>query len=152
EKQREREEKRSDAAERAEDRKRKSEQDAIDKAAQAKEKTKGKALADIAKLPVGQHEMKLVQLATKLDLELPELREEFAELLAEQKDSTEPPLWDVEPWPEPVSTAELLPALVNKYAKHIAAEPHEILTLALWAMMTWVYQDAARHSTFLVLT
>jgi hypothetical protein len=152
EKQREREEKQRTAAERADERKRKSEQETIDKAAQAKEKAKQKALADIAKLPVAQHEIRLAQLATKLDLELPELCEEFAELIAEDKDSSEPSLWDVEPWLQPVSTAELLAALVSKYAKHIAAEPHEILTLALWAMMTWVYQDAARHSTFLLLT
>ena len=30
-----------------------------------------KALADIAKLPVAQHQTKLVQIATKLDLDLP---------------------------------------------------------------------------------
>ena len=35
----------------------------------------------IAQLPSGQHETKLVGLVTKLDLDLPELREEFAELV-----------------------------------------------------------------------
>ena len=145
EKQRQRNEKKRVAADRTEERKRKAEQEAIDKAAKEKGKTKAKALADIAKLPVAQTETKLVQLATKLDLDL-------AELIEEDKGSSEPSLWDVEPWSEPVSTAELLSALVSKYAKHIAAELHEIITLALWAMITWVYQDVARHSTFLVLT
>jgi hypothetical protein len=147
-----RKEKKRVAAERAEQKKRDDEQKQIDKAAKDKEKTKAKALADIAKLPMAQYETKLVQLATKLDLDLPALRAELAALIEEDKEASEPSLWDVEPWPQPVSTAEVLSALVDKYAKHIAAELYEIVTLALWAMMTWVYQDAARHSTFLVLT
>jgi Protein of unknown function (DUF3631) len=140
---------RTEAAERA---KRKAEQDAIDKAEKEKQKAKAKALADIAKLPVVQQEMKLIALATQLNLDLSELREEFAELIKEDKKSSEPSLWDVEPWAQPVSTAAVLSALVGKFNKHIAAEPHEIITFALWAMSTWVYQETARHSTFLVLT
>jgi putative DNA primase/helicase len=152
EKQREREEKRNAAAERAEDRKRKSEQEAIDKAAKEKEKAKAKALADIAKLPVAQHETKLVQLATKLDLDLTELRAEFAELIAEDKESSEPALWDVEPAALPVSAAELLSALVSKIIKHVAVQPYEALVIALWVLMAWVHDVAATHSVFLVST
>jgi flagellar biosynthesis GTPase FlhF len=145
------EEKKRLASERTEERRRKAEQEAIEKAAQAKEKAKQKALADIAKLPVAQHQTKLVQLATKLDLDLYQLRDEFSELIDEGKETSEP-LWAVELWPEPVPTVVVLSELVAKISKHVAAEPHEILVIALWAMMTWVHQDAARHSAFLVIT
>jgi hypothetical protein len=56
--------------------KEKREQAAIEKAAKQKVKEKSKALAQIAQLPSSQHETKLVELATKLDLDLPELRED----------------------------------------------------------------------------
>ena len=117
----------------------------------SKEKAKQKALADIAKLPVAQHQTKLVQLATKLDLDLYQLRDKLSELIDEGKETSEP-LWAVELWPEPVPTVVVLSELVAKISKHVAAEPHEILVIALWAMMTWVHQDAARHSAFLVIT
>jgi hypothetical protein len=152
ERQRERDEKQRVADERSEDRARKADQEAVNKAAKEKEKAKTKALAEITKLPVAQHEIKLVQLATKLDLDLSELRAEFAELIKEEKESSEPSLWDVEPWSEPVTTAEVLSELNAKYVKHIDTEPHVILTFALWAMASWVYQDVARHSAFLLLT
>jgi hypothetical protein len=127
-------------------------QEAINKAAKEKQKAKEKGLADIAKLPQAKQDTKVEQLAEKLDLDLPALRDEFVELTKADKEASEFSLWDVMPWSQPVTTAELLSALVNKYSKHIAAEMHEIMVLALWAMMTWVYQEAARHSAFLVLT
>lgn len=128
------------------------EQRRIDKAAEQKAKEKAKALAQIARLPSGQHEAKLSDLARKLHLELHELREEFASLIETERDEETPSLWDVEPWPDPVTTVELLQALIAKINKHVALHPHEPLVIALWTLMSWVHEVAATHSPFLVGT
>jgi hypothetical protein len=61
--------------------------------------------------------------------------------------------WDeIEPWAEPVATAALLQELVDKIGSHVAAQPHEILVIALWVMMSWVHEVAATHSAYLVVT
>jgi hypothetical protein len=60
--------------------------------------------------------------------------------------------WHVEPWPEPVITAALLPELIDKISNHIVARPHEVLAVALWVMMSWLHEIAATHSAYLVAT
>ena len=61
--------------------------------------------------------------------------------------------WDeIEPWGEPVATAALLQELIDKIGSHVVAQPHEILVIALWVMMSWVHEVAATHSAYLVVT
>ena len=61
--------------------------------------------------------------------------------------------WDeIEPWAEPVATATLLQGLIDKIGSHVVAQPHEILAIALWLMMSWVHEVAATHSANLVVT
>lgn len=58
--------------------------------------------------------------------------------------------WYVEPWPEPVAMATLLPELVAKISKYVMARPHELLTMALWVVVAWIHETAAIHSPYLV--
>ena len=138
-----------------EERKRKAERKAIAAAAEKKQKAKAKALAEIAKLPTAEHDAKVVELAGRLDLDLSALREEFAEMVmveAGRDGGSSPAHWRVEPWAEPVTTADLLVELVGKISKHVAVHPHEALVIALWTLMSWVHEVAATHSVFLVGT
>jgi hypothetical protein len=151
--QEERAEKQRRSAERDESRKREKEQRDIEKAAERKAKEKDKAFADIAKLPSDHHEAKLSELARRLDEDLVALRDEFSEY-GDTIDETAMPsaTWHTEPWPDPVATAELLRDLIAKIDQHFAARPHEILTIALWTMMSWAHEVAATHSAFLIAT
>ena len=89
------------------------EQQRIDDAAKKKAKEKSKAFADIIKLPSDQHETKLAELGKKLDEDVASLSEEFAEYCSAEAPSSSGAVpiseWgDLEPWPEPVTTAMVL--------------------------------------------
>jgi hypothetical protein len=140
--------------EKAEQQQRQRDQQQIVKDADRKAKDKQNAFATIVKLPSPQHKVKLVELAKRLDEDLATLREEFSELIEVERAAmpTVPTGWSVEPWDDPVTTAALLQALVDKLSKHIAARPDELLAIALWIMLTWVHEIAASYSPYLVLT
>jgi hypothetical protein len=131
---------------------RRAEQIASDKEAKAKADTRAKGLQEIAKLPLALHDAKIEELAGKLGCGRCELRDEL-EVLVGSRDaySSEPQLWHVEPWEEPVTTAKLLPAVIAKVAKHIDMESDDSLTYTLWALFRWVH-DIATHSPLLVFS
>ena len=137
---------------REEQHKREREQRRLEKDAERKRKEKNNAFATLIKLPSNQHEAKLAALATQLGEDLPALRDEFSEFVAES--IVTPPVtdWHVEPWPQPVATAALLQELIIKIRKHIVARPHEVLAIALWVTLAWVHEVTATHSPYLVAT
>jgi putative DNA primase/helicase len=45
----------------------------------------------------------------------------------------------------------LLQEVINKVDKHLAARSHEVLAIALWVAMAWIY-EVATHSAYLVAT
>ena len=57
--------------------------------------------------------------------------------------------WTVEPWPEPVATADLLDELMVTYRRYIILPAHGAETMALWALHAWAH-DAATVSSLLV--
>src|SRR5271168_2399001 len=108
-------EKQRTTTERDQNREREREQARIDKEAERKGKEKSKAFAVILKLPNGQHEAKLADLAKRLGEDLAALRVEFDDYAETEGDTGATPSdWDVEPWAEPVATAELLQDLITK--------------------------------------
>jgi putative DNA primase/helicase len=139
---------------RQEGRDRQREQQRIEDAAKAKAKEKGKAFADIIKLPSEEHEAKLVELAQKLDADVETLRAEFGEYSAASPDSSAGPVseLEVEPWAEPVPTTVALEELIARINLHIKAKPHEVLAIALWLMMAWVHEEVTNYSVYLVAT
>jgi hypothetical protein len=61
------------------------------------------------------------------------------------------PHWVVEPWPEPVETAELLKTVTEQITKYVATLGNRAIVLALWVMFTYVH-DLATHSPLLLVT
>lgn len=151
--QEERVERQRRSAEREEGRKQEKEQRRIEKDAERKAKEKGKAFADIAKLPSDRCEAELDKRAERFDEDPAALRDEFSEFADSTIDTTSTPsaIWDVEPWSEPVVTAALLRDLIDKIDQHFATRPYEVLTIALWVMMAWVH-EIATYSTILAAT
>jgi putative DNA primase/helicase len=147
EKQRVREEQQKAVAERKEAQKRERDQKQIEKDAERKAKEKTKASAILIKLPSDQR--KFDELAKRFDEDPASLRTEFDEF-AETERSTMPSAeWYVEPWPEPVTAAELLQELIVKISRHAVVRFYEVLVTSLWIMMAWVHEVAARYSVFL---
>src|SRR5262249_8212490 len=81
------------------------EQERANKEAARKQKEKSRALAAIIKLPKGEREAKLRELAKKLDENIELLRDELVLLVGDAEEKIES--GEVEPWPEPVDTREL---------------------------------------------
>ena len=134
------------------ERDRQREQQRIGDAAEKKAKQKAKALADIVKLPSAEQEGKIAELARKLEEDVAALSAEFAEYAEAETSSSTVSEWDDEPWPEPVATAVMLEELIARINRHIKAKPHQVLCIALWAMMAWVHEVAAHYSVYLVAT
>src|SRR5262249_13368024 len=107
-------------------------------AAAKKAKTKAKTFADIAKLPVGQQDSQIAELAKQLDEDPDILAAEFAEYRGgETEVEIKISDWEVEPWPEPIATAVVLEELIATINRHIVAKRHEVLAIALWFMFAW---------------
>ena len=145
-------EKQRNAARREEERRREREQRRIKKDTERKSKEKNRAFLSLIELPSGQHEAKLAGLAKRVGEELSALRDEFSEFVAESTVTSTVTEWRVDPWPKPVATTALLQELVNKIRKHIVAQPHEVLAIALWVLMAWIHEVAASHSPYLLAT
>ena len=60
-----------------------------------------------------------------------------------------PDRWNVEPWPEPVPTADLLNSLRDTFNAYVVLPEHGAATMALWTLHTWAI-DAAYFSPFLL--
>lgn len=59
--------------------------------------------------------------------------------------------WRLEPWEEPVLTADLLDALRETYKAYAVLQDHGAATMALWVLHAWAI-DAAYVSPFLMFT
>jgi putative DNA primase/helicase len=120
-----------------------------------KAKAKSKAFADIIELPVDQQDAKIAALATELGEDAAALATEFAEYrAAETVTETKAyllPDWAIDPWTDPVTTAEVLGELIDRINRHIIAKPHQVLVIALWIMFAWT-REIAVHAPNLVAT
>jgi hypothetical protein len=79
-----------------------------------------------------------------LDAEVMRVRAESAE---------EVPLydhWNVEPWPKPVDTDDLLLAIQDEITRYVATLGDRAIVPALWVMFTWIHKHA-RHSPMLLV-
>jgi putative DNA primase/helicase len=79
-------------------------------------------------------------------------RAELDKIVAEARSdppSEEPAHWQVEPWPEPVATADLLADLTKIYSRHLILPDHGATVMALWALHAWAI--AAFHCSPLLM-
>ena len=56
--------------------------------------------------------------------------------------------WNVELWPDPVETQDLLQKISAKIRKYIVLRPEAVIATALWTMMSWAHEGAT-HSPIL---
>jgi hypothetical protein len=141
-------EKKRVAARREQEREQRREQERIEKEGERKRKEKEKAFNELSKLPSQQHEVRLNELAKRLDEDLPAIREEFSEFLSVERSFTSIDSWHVELWPEPVATEALLQEIIAKVRKYIVMRPEPVVAAALWTTMSWIH-EIATHSPIL---
>ena len=139
------------AEKKAELEKRKAEREA-EKEAARKAKEKKKSFNNLLKLPVDHQEKELQRLAEQLGMDLPALRQEFKKSVGIADGFSMASSDSVEPWPEPVNTAELLQDIEAKLAKYVVLLPHHRTAPPLWAAHAWVHNEIATHSPILMAT
>ncbi len=61
------------------------------------------------------------------------------------------PHWQVEPWHDPVPTAQLLDAILARIRRHVVMSSEGVIAAALWITITWVH-DKLTHSPILMVT
>jgi hypothetical protein len=123
------------------ERKAERERQRIEKELERKEKERAKALNNLLKLPVAQHEKGLERIAAQLGEDVGALREELDELIGlECGDAFTSE--KTEPWPEPVDAATVLDECADKFSRYVVWQPHQLSTATLWAGHAWLYEHA----------
>jgi putative DNA primase/helicase len=112
------------------------------------EREKEKALAAILKLPTGEHEAKLAELAKRLGEDIELLRDEFS-LIVDSEEKAK--IGETELWPEPVNLSELLTELQMQIARYIVIhEESAAVATVLWVCFAWSH-EAVTYSPILVV-
>jgi hypothetical protein len=108
----------------------------------------------LAALPVSVYESQRVSAAKRLGWRTSILDDLVTSARPRSKeDDSEAalPHWQIEPWKDEVSTAELLDAIVRVFNQYIILPKHAAEAIALWILHAWVF-DAWYISPFLLLT
>jgi putative DNA primase/helicase len=129
-------------------RQQKREQERADKEAERWEREKEKALAAILKLPKGEHEARLTELAKRLGENIELLRDEYSLIVGSEEKAK---IGETEPWPEPVNLQELLTELQMQIGRYIIIhEEAAAVAIVLWTCFAWCH-EAATYSPILVV-
>ena len=129
-------------------REQKREQERIDKRAEHKRKEKEKAFESLISLPSEQQEIRLGELAKRLDEDVAVIRDHFTAFVGMQSWTASTNSWNVELWPDPVETQALLQKISAKIRKYIVLRPEAVIATALWTMTAWAHEGAT-HSPIL---
>src|SRR5262249_55749119 len=125
------------------------EQERAHKETVRKQKEKDRALAAIIKLPKGEREAKLGELAKKLDEDVELLRDELILLVGDEEEKIE--RGEVEPWLEPVDTRALLSELETQFRRYIIVHREPVaVAITLWICFAWCH-EIATYSPILVI-
>jgi putative DNA primase/helicase len=125
------------------------------KEAERKQRAREKEFKAIAKMPRATAETRLADMAKREDVDEETLVTEFAKATSGAGAASIPSgsesFWEVEPWPEPVTTADLLDGIEAKVRKHVALRPQQVTAVSLWTAYDWLH-DRWNYSTFLFPT
>ncbi len=77
--------------------------------------------------------------ATRIGITVAALDKIVAEARSEGR-SEEPAHWQVERWPQPVATADLLTDLSQIYSRHVILPEHGAPAMALWTLHAWAIE------------
>ena len=106
----------------------------------------------LAKLPSASRVKVIKAISKALSLSTREVREllrDFERRQNPQKENEET-FWEVEPHPEPVLLQQVLDDLCEYIRAYVVLEPEAVLILALWLVMTWVFDKFMRLPILLV--
>jgi hypothetical protein len=125
------------------------EQERANKEVARKQKEKNRAFAAIIKLPKGEREAKLRELAKKLDEDVELLRDELIRLVGDAEEKIKS--GEVEPWLEPVDTRVLLSELETQFRRYIIVHREPVaIAITLWICFAWCH-EIATYSPILVI-
>jgi hypothetical protein len=125
------------------------EEERANKEAVRKQKEKDRAFEALIKLPSVEHEVRLVELAKRLDEDLEILRDEFAVFVGTEDSIRD--IGHVEPWHEPVDTQALLVELITQTRRYVVIHDDIAIAVSLWVMFAWIHEIAV-HSPLLIVT
>jgi flagellar biosynthesis GTPase FlhF len=135
----------------AETEKEERERKAARKEEERKRKELAKELESIAKLPEVTHELRLMELAKRLAVDIAPLREELQFFIIPEEEGSDYLVESVEPWEQPVDALTLLNELIVQIRRYIVNSDESALAIALWVLFAWCH-EAAYHSPPLLIT
>ena len=107
-----------------------------------------KELQVIAKLPSVTHELRLQELAKRLDADIDALREQLQYFIVPDEVDDEP---QIIPWAEPVDTRVLLNELIGQLRRFVVISDEGVLAVATWILFARCH-EIARYSPPLLIT
>jgi uncharacterized protein DUF3631 len=133
----ERERKREEREQKREQERANKEAARIEREQEIRRKKRETVFAEIAKLPQLTHTTRLKEAAVRLGEAFDDLQEEFEVYFAAHSIPEE-----LEPWPEPVDTAELLAEIETKFRRYVVVSNAIAAATALWVAFTYVVEIA----------
>jgi Protein of unknown function (DUF3631) len=133
----ERKQERDDRLARQEAERARKEAERIEREQEARRKKCEAAFSEIAALPRMTHAARLQEAAKRLGEDFEDLLEEFEVYFAARSIPKE-----LEPWPEPVDTAELLAEIEAKFRRYVVVSDAIAAVTALWVPFTYVVEIA----------
>src|SRR5262249_55677665 len=124
---------------------------AADRQACQRQREVDRQLAIILRQPTAEQDARLMEVATRLGVDVNDLRAQFADLLDIERERRG--IGDVVPWPDPVN----LDALLNDIHRHrgrfiVIHNEHGAVATTLWTAFSWVHNKVATHSPPLLIT
>jgi putative DNA primase/helicase len=108
-------------------------------------------IAELAALSTVAYGKRRKEAAKALGIGVVELDKAVAEArsASRREGQPNPQHWDVDPWPEPVATGDLLDDLETLYSRYVILPEHGATAMALWCLHAWAL-EAAYISPFLM--
>lgn len=76
----------------------------------------------------------------------------FKKQQGEVEEAKDPEHWKVEPWGEPVDGAALAADIMDAIGRYVVLTHEQKVGITLWVMLSWVHNEIATHSPFLMLS
>jgi 5S rRNA maturation endonuclease (ribonuclease M5) len=103
------------------------------------QKSDDELIAELAALDRLGYAKRRKDAAARIGVTLAALDKIVAEVRSEPR-SEEPAHWQLERWPEPVATADLLTDLTKIYGRHVILPEHGATAMALWTLHAWAIE------------
>ena len=102
------------------------------KAEAEKKKAKEREFKVVDSLPEAEQEVRLQEIARRLDEDPAVIAEEFASTSTSSSAA-------IEPWPDEVKTVEILSELIKQTQRFVVMGDDDAIVVSLWAMFSWIH-------------